>query len=388
MVAYYIPIWCYGMPPMASPFVYEDPVSAEDLADRRDELSQLRDRIGDTRNSRLEGARRFGKTSLIKASLAQAERDGLIPIYVNFLGVLTLGDVAQRIELAYGEALHGPLKRWLTGVVATLRPTVTAAPGGVGVSISPQAQQRGLLERIALPRQLHERHGRQCAIAFDEFQDVVRIGPEAPATIRSEIETHRTAAAYTFSGSHPGLMRDLFSDRRQAFFAQAAAIELPCLPASELAEYIGERFARADRDPGNALAPLLELAAGHPQRAMLLAHHLYELTRRGRPATGETWLRALATTQHAVRGEMEADWENFGRLERKVISIVSARSIALSGAEAQQRYSLSKGGSNSHAIENLRRDGHIEHDEANATGWRVVDPMLERWLAGGRAWPA
>jgi AAA+ ATPase superfamily predicted ATPase len=79
---------------MASPFVYEDPVSSEDLADRREELGRLRDRIGDTRNSRLEGARRFGKTSLLRAALGQAERDGLIPIYVNFLGVLTLGDVA------------------------------------------------------------------------------------------------------------------------------------------------------------------------------------------------------------------------------------------------------------------------------------------------------
>ena len=372
---------------MASPFVYEDPLTPEDLADRRDELAQLRDRIGDTRNSRLEGARRFGKTSLLRAALGQAERDGLIPIYVNFLGVLTLGDVAQRIELAYGEALHGPLKRWLTGVLATLRPTVTAAPGGVGVSVSPQAQQRGLLERIALPRQLHERHGRQCAIAFDEFQDVVRIGPEAPATIRSELETHRTAAAYTFSGSHPGLMRDLFSDRRQAFFAQAPAIELPRLPADELAEYVDARFAHADRDPGDALAPLLDLAGGHPQRAMLLAHHLYELTRRGRPATGETWLRALAATQHAVRGEIESDWENLGRIERKVISIVSERTIALAGVEARQRYRLSKGGSNNQATESLWRNGHIERDETTATGWRVVDPLLERWLAGGRAWP-
>lgn len=373
---------------MASPFIYEDPLAPDDLVDRCDELAHLRDRICDTRNSRLEGARRFGKTSLVKAALWQAERDGFLPIYVNFLGVLTLGDVAQRIELAYGEALHGPLKRWLTGVIATLRPTVTAAPGGVGVSISPQAQQRGLLERIALPRQLHERHGRQCAIAFDEFQDVVRIGAEAPATIRSELEQHGTAAAYMFSGSHPGLMRDLFSDRRQAFFAQAAPIELPPLAADELAEYIAARFERTGRDTGEALGPLLELARGHPQRAMLLAHHLYELTGRGRPAGGETWLRALRATQHAVTGEVEADWANLGRVERKILSIVAARSITLGGAEARERYALSRGGSNSRAAESLWRDGHIAPDSETATGWRVVDPMLERWLAAGREWPS
>lgn len=372
---------------MASPFLYEDPIPHGELADRLKELAQLRDRMGQARNSRLEGARRFGKTSLLKAALHQAELDGLIPIYVNFLGVLTLGDVAQRIELAYTKALHGPLRRWLTGMIATLRPTVTATPGGVGVSIAPQVQQRALLERIALPRQLHERHGRACAIAFDEFQDVVRIGPAAPATIRSEIETHGTAAAYTFSGSHPGLMRDLFSDRRQAFFAQAATIDLPPLPQDELADYIGERFERTERDPGDALEPLLNLAQGHPQRAMLLAHHLYEITHRGRPATGETWLRALATAQHAVTGEIEADWATLGRTERKIISIIAARSIPLGGAQARQRYTLSKGGSNTRATDNLWRDGHIVPDTTTATGWRVLDPLLARWLATGRTWP-
>src|SRR5437764_7173352 len=100
---------------MSSPFVYEDPVAPGDLADREDELRQLGDRIGELRNTRLEGARRFGKTSLIEAALRRAEKDGLVPISVNFLGVLTAADVAERVERAYGEALDGPLKRWLTG---------------------------------------------------------------------------------------------------------------------------------------------------------------------------------------------------------------------------------------------------------------------------------
>ena len=110
-------------------------------------------------------------------------------------------------------------------------------------------------------------------IAFDEFQEVVRIDPALPGVFRSELETHRTAAAYVFSGSHPGLMRDLFSDRRHAFFAQAAPVRLGPLPADELADFITTRFPAGRRDPGEALGPLLDVAEGHPQRAMLLAHH-------------------------------------------------------------------------------------------------------------------
>ncbi len=161
---------------MGSPFVYEDPLEPPaPLVDRAAELALLRDRLAETRNSRLEGPRRYGKTSLLKAALAAAADDGFVSIYVNFLGVLTPDDVAKRIEQAYREQLEGSLRRWFAGVVSTLRPRVKAAPAGIGVEVAPTGGTPDLLERLALPRRLQERSGRQCAIAFDEFQDVVRV---------------------------------------------------------------------------------------------------------------------------------------------------------------------------------------------------------------------
>jgi AAA+ ATPase superfamily predicted ATPase len=89
---------------MSSPFTYQDPLEPpETLADRTVELAVLRDRFGETRNSRLEGPRRYGKTSLLKAALAAADKDGLVPIYVNFLGVLTATDVAERSGLSQAD---------------------------------------------------------------------------------------------------------------------------------------------------------------------------------------------------------------------------------------------------------------------------------------------
>jgi hypothetical protein len=39
-----------------------------------------------------------------------------------------------------------------------------------------------------------------------------------------------------------------------------------------------------DRDPGDSLAPLLDLAKGHPQRALMLANKLITVTGRGNSA--------------------------------------------------------------------------------------------------------
>lgn len=373
---------------MSSPFIYEDPLEPpEVLADRTAELAVLRDRVGETRNSRLEGPRRYGKTSLLKAALAAADQDGFVPIYVNFLGVLTAADVAERIERAYREQLDGQLKRWFAGVASTLRPRVKAAPGGVGVELAPERHVPDLLDRLALPRRLQERHGRQCAIAFDEFQDVVRVGDSLAGTIRSELEQHSKVAAYLFSGSHPGLMHDLFSDRRHAFFAQAKPVDLPRLGAEDLAEYIGSRFESGGRDAGEALELLLRTADGHPQRAMLLAHHLYESTKPASSATGEEWVRAFARATRDADPEVQAAWDSWNNSERRLTAVVSERTTPLQGRVARERYGVSKTGSNQSTIERLYRDGHVVLDESTKTGWRVVDPLLEMWLANGRSWP-
>lgn len=365
---------------MASPFVYEEPVEPDGLVDRGRELETLSDRALDARNSRLEGSRRFGKTSLLRAVLRAVEQQGGIPIEVNFLGCVTAGDVAHRIERAYAAQLDGRLRRWYDGVVRTLRPTVSAAPGGVGVQAQLQEAGDGLLDRLALPRRVQERTGRPCVIAFDEFQEVVRIHPALPGVFRSELETHSDAAGYVFSGSHPGLMRELFADRRHAFFAQAAPVALGPLPADELADHITARFAERRRDPGEGLGPLLDRAEGHPQRAMLLAHHLCEQVPAGGTAGIEQWLTAEGAAHGEAEGEIQVVWESCTNLERRVLKAVAHRTVALTSREAEVRFGLVKGGSIRSAVTRLAGDGHLVEDNATQTGWRVVDPFLAAWL--------
>jgi uncharacterized protein len=368
---------------VTSPFVYEEPVAPDAFMDRADELRVLGDRALDARNSRLEGARRYGKTSLLRAALAAAEKDGAIPIEVGFLGCVTAADVAERIERAYSAQLDSGLRRWFDGLIRTLNPTVVVAPAGVGVTASPRLSSPGLLDRLALPRRVHERTGRLSVIAFDEFQEVVRIDSALPGVFRSELESHGGAASYIFSGSHPGLMRELFGDRRHAFFAQASPVIVGPLPADALADYITDRFGEGRRDPGEGLGPLLDSAEGHPQRAMLLAHHLYERVRAGEVADIEIWVDALAGARREAHAEIGVLWESCTSLERRALKVIAHRTVALGSREADIRFGLPKGGSAQSAVERMFGDGHLVEDSATRTGWRIVDPFLAEWLREG-----
>ena len=106
------------------------------------------------------------------------------------------------------------------------------------------------------------------------------------AAIRSEIEHHGDAASYVFAGSHVGMMRELFTSKRRAFYGQASPIDLgPLAHSLDVAEYLHARFAAGQRPLAPAALDLmLDVARGHPQRTMLLAHFLWETTPARHPA--------------------------------------------------------------------------------------------------------
>jgi uncharacterized protein len=365
-----------------NPFRYSEPVPIEDLIDRDGETVALVRRAHEGNNSRLVASRRYGKTSLLRRVLHDADREGWATVYVDFFGVLTLADIAQRIERAYSDQLQGRLRSWFAGARGMLRPTFRAGgplPVGVDITLDAQAEPP-LLDRLALPRRLHERHGTRTLVVFDEFQDVLAAANRVDAVIRSEIQHHGDAASYIFAGSHVGMMRELFADRRRAFYGQATPVELPPLPREDVAAFIAARFERTGRDTGNVLDALLSAGAGHPQRTMLLAHTLWELTPRGEAATEEAWRSAYEHSLALVHDELRAIWSALGTGQRRVLTTIAENSAALyAGGRGGSR-----GGAIASAVRALEERGEITRDPTGRTGYRLVDPLLASWVAAGR----
>ena len=369
-----------------NPFRYSEPVPPEELLNRDDEARALLEAAASGNNSRLVAPRRYGKTSLL-ARVAQEAREqkGWAAVYVDFFGVLTLDDIAQRIERAYADELQGRLATWVAGVRRLLRPTLQVGggslPAGVEVAIDPQAEPP-LVERLALPARLHEKHGTRTLVIFDEFQDILAVKERADAVIRSEIQHHGDAASYVFAGSHVGMMRELFTDRRRAFYGQAGPVDLPPLRADDVSDYLSARFKAADRGIGEALGPLLDTAAGHPQRTMLLAHVLWNLTAEGEKATEQTWLATYDRVMREVRDELRAVWTGLSPAQRRVLTTVAEGREGIYAAG--RRHGGSRGGAAVKATEGLVDRGEITQDPSTTSGMRVIDPLLAAWVNEGR----
>ena len=369
-----------------NPFIYDRPVEPEELIDREEEAARLLRMAEEGRTVRLSAPRRYGKTSLIKRLQADSDRQAGMPsVYVDFSSVASLPEVAVRLEEAYRKSLQGPVARTVVAAIRALRPRLRAGVPGSGFEVQPtiaEDTERLLGGLLELPKRVFERTGARTLIVFDEFQDVLSAQERVDGLIRSHIQHHTTEASYLFAGSHPGLMLELFGDakRKRPFWDQATPVELGRLKDEDLADYVGRRFESSRRDPGRALEPLLDLAQGHPQRAMLLAYHLWEATSEGDAADEETWEVARETALSHLREPFELVWRERSVSQRRVLTAVAGSPDPLLSERTLDRIGVAKSTARE-AREQLIWLGDLEtRDKALA----FVDPLFEVWVRDER----
>jgi hypothetical protein len=369
---------------VANPFVFQRPV--DDLINREDELRRLLDLADGGHFSRLSAPRRYGKTSLIRRLRIDAERGlGITTIVVDFSRVLSLGDVAVRIEDAYRRATDGPIKSAVRTLMRSWNLGVSLGAGGIAARLEadPKTDPLPALHRLLeLPREVFERTGQRVLVAFDEFHEVLHL-EGLDGIIRSHVQHHGEAVSYLFAGSEPGLMDQLFGERERPLFGQAAPVSLRELPTDALGAHIEQRFQETGRTPGEALDALLELVQGHPQRAMLMAHYLWERTSPQRAGTLAEWVAALDEVIGALAEGFERFLDGLSGLQVRVLFALSLSPHGLNSTYTQARFGLPEGGAATSA-----RDALVRRGEVLANPYRVTDPLLRYWLRQRRRPPA
>lgn len=361
-----------------NPFVFNRPLDPDRLIDREDEAERLLALAEGGHASRLSAPRRYGKTSLLRRVGRDAERAGLNYVEVDFYGALSLTDLVGRIEEGY-DRLRSPLRRAAMGMIETLRPKLSLGAGPLRIeaqAIPRDEANRVLAALLDLPLALFERSGARTLVAFDEFQELLAVGGGVDGLFRSRIQRHGDAASYIFAGSNPRLMHQLFDLQERPFFGQARVFRLEPLSHVDLVEYVGGRFEETGRDATPALAALLDLADGHPQRAMLLAHHLWERTPRGGTATLEIWQETLQAVFLEHGEAFEATWDSLGGNEQSVLAAFSLGAESLFNRRTLDRFELSKGAAQ-HARDRLAQMGHLHQVDGR---WQMVDPLLAEWI--------
>jgi hypothetical protein len=362
-----------------NPFVYSRPISPEDVIDRDDETRQLLKNVLGGHFVRLYAPRKYGKTSLLKRALRDGEaEEGLVPVLVDLYRVSSIADVTIRFERAYSKQLKGSIRARVeeflqkTGIGLSLGAFGISAKLQLNPRIDPLPALHALLD---LPLRLEESGGYRAFIALDEFQDVDKI-PDLDGLIRSHIQYQGEVASYVFAGSEPGLMKQLFENKERPLYGSAVPIRLQRLQNEDIAAYVLERFRDTERSVGDALNPLLDSAKGHPQRAMLLAHRLWEEVESGETASLDHWRAAHAAALAELDPEFDAQWRGFDASEQRTMRAIVAGGGSPYKADVLQRLGLTKDMVRK-ALPRLRARAEIETADGKHV---VVDPLFAEWI--------
>jgi hypothetical protein len=363
-----------------NPFVYSRPVPPEDVVDRDEDVRQLlRSAVGG-HYVRLYAPRKYGKTSLLKRALHDGERDeGLVPVLVDLYRVSSVADVTVRLERAYAKQLKGELRKRVEAFLQ--RTGVGLSLGAFGISAQLQLEPMqdplpALHALLELPLRLEASGGYRAYIAFDEFQDIGRIDG-LDGLLRSHIQHHGEVASYVFAGSEPGLMRLLFESKDRPLYGSAVPMRLGRLDDADIAAYVAARFEATGRAAGETLNPLLRTAQGHPQRAMLLAHRLWEEVASGVEATLDDWDRARAAAMRELAAEFDAQWRGLDTSEQKTLRSLLLGDGAPYRTAALRRLELTKDVVR-RALPRLAATAEIEEREEG--GYSIVDPLFADWI--------
>jgi hypothetical protein len=366
--------------PNVNPFQTSGPLDPADMIDRDREVADIGRLVDGGHPTRLVAPRRYGKTTVLGRVLRDAEQLGRPTAHVDLLGVLTLAAIVTRIERAYSESLKGPVRRAADALLRSWNIGVSLGGGGFTASIATNPRidvESVLLRLLELPTTLAARTGTRSVIVWDEIQDILRV-EGADGIIRSVIQRQVEDASHLFAGSSPTLMNRLFASPSRPFLDHALPLELAPLPLDEVAAYVEARFADTGRDAGNALQPLLDLTRGHPQRTMLLAHHLWALVPQGSIADEGAWVQALTTAARQQRPLLEARFQELPTNEQRMaVALANAAGGSVYEEAVYARVGL-KRGSIRKTLDTLEGRGDVIR---SPHGPRLTDPLLEHWLA-------
>lgn len=361
-----------------SPFVFDGPVPPTDVIGRDRELAALRDRAHHGRFVLLHAPRRFGKTSLVNRLAADAALDrNLAVVVVDLDGVLTIDDIARRVEAAYRRLPQGRLRKAFVKAAAALAEIgVDLAAGAVGLSARLHGREREeatmVFERLAaLPFEVGQALSVRVLVVLDEFQAIANVS-NADAVLRSQIQHQREHVSYLFCGSEQGMLHALFADRARPLYGQAEQVALGPLEADALVDFVGRKFAETERDPGEALAPLIRLAGGHPQRAAFLAHHLWHVVGPGGAGDADAWSETRARAVRAGTAEFTAVWAALTDGQRRLVRLLAFGEPLYGGAARRLRLPKSSASAAARVL--------VARSVVGTDPYRLVDPLLAEWV--------
>ena len=266
------------------PFKYGCVVSGDNFCPRPELEKQLQEFAAAGQNLVIHGARRMGKTSLVKHAIGGMR--GMRMIYIDLYYIKSRRDFCARAMKGIAKASADlPFLKRALQFAFRLRPTLAIDPrdGSTTITVdSAAASEPDSLGAVMETLEKLAAGGRTCVV-FDEFQDILKLDNAMGvlAEMRGAIQFQENTP-YFFTGSIRNDMMRIFDDMDSPFYKSALPFAVEAIDPIDFGRFIAKRFKDGDRKISPpVIARILDFADGVSGDVQEFCEALWETTEAG-----------------------------------------------------------------------------------------------------------
>jgi len=265
-----------------NPFSYGTIAKGSNFYDRKTETKRIVDTLSGGNNMVLYAPRRFGKTSLVFKAMERLERRGFICIYFDFMPIFSPESFVRLYTKALSAKMSN-LNRFaqiFSATIKRIRPVLTFKSDGTpefSIDFAGSSIDETVISQLLdMPEQLAGKNKR-VIVFFDEFQEVEKLkNINFEALLRSKAQ-QQDKTNYLFFGSKTHLLREMFSNKKRAFYNSASQMTIGHLPQQDTIDFLQTKFAESRILIDESTAKhLIAVAADVPHYIQLLASEVWQ----------------------------------------------------------------------------------------------------------------
>lgn len=372
---------------MRNPFRYGGIVSGAAFCNRQKELHELKRAMENGDKLFVYSERRMGKTSLVKAALAQLDAKRFYKIYVDLWpteGELTFATATAK---AISEAVSTTADKLLETAkrfFGRLAPSITLDESGkpqVNFRLGETKDSgREMEEVLKAPDKLAQHGHKRVVVVFDEFQQVLEYGSDlVERKLRSVIQTH-AGIAYILLGSHKHLIQRMVLDQSRPLYRAGGHYPLGPIAEKHWLSFTQERFKQADKHiSAEQVHSICELTQGHPFYTQHLCHALWELCEPGTKISYDLVEEAVQLLLERESYAYATLWESLSQNQRRFLKGLAHESAGVKpfSAEFIQTYRLGAASNAQRAAQALLERDVIDRDDGS---YLIADRFFRIWV--------
>jgi AAA+ ATPase superfamily predicted ATPase len=367
-----------------NPFFYGTIVKDDNFYDRKEECSRIVNTLAGGNNVVLYAPRRFGKTSLVFKAIEQLEEKGFICVYFDFMPVFS----SESFVRLYAKALSAKqsnlnkFAQLFSSIVKTIRPVLTFGQDGMPeLSIdfaNAEVNETVISQLLDIPEML-ARKNKRVIVFFDEFQEVEKIkNVNFEALLRSKVQQQQKTN-YLFFGSKTHLLKEMFNNRKKAFYNSASQMSIGSLPQQDTIEFLRTKFSLSNINIDDEMTKyLIAVTADIPHYIQLLSSEIWQNMVNSQTIITKSIIDECAQKILALKSDYYM--ELFGHRsqnQKQLLKALTYERKNIFSATYINRYRLSAVGTLQRSVKKLINDGIIEK---KGNEYFIADPFFKLFV--------